>query len=159
MHLDLLGLATLATGLMTSYGYFIEGFDALYAGGEELATLHDRVAGQYAWSFWGAVVLNFIPLHLLWWRRFRRNPLILFAVSLSVTIGMWMERFMMVVTSMYRYWLVSSYGHYTHTFWDWSLFAGMGGVFLVPFLLFVRFLPVISASETREEMHEEVSHG
>src|SRR3546814_7605531 len=86
-HLDLLGLATLATGLMTSYGYFIEVFDALYAGGEELATLHDRVAGQYAWSFWGAVVLNFIPLQLLWWRRFRRNPLILFAVSLSVTIG------------------------------------------------------------------------
>src|SRR3546814_10517217 len=59
---------------------------------------------------------------------------------------------------MYRDLLVSSYDHYTPTFWDWSLFAGMGGVFLVPFLLFVRFLPVISASETREEMHEEVSH-
>src|SRR3546814_17564304 len=73
-HLDLLGLATWATVLMTSDGYFIEVCDALYAGGEELATLHDRVAGQYAWSFWGAVVLNFIPLQLLWWRRFRRNP-------------------------------------------------------------------------------------
>src|SRR3546814_3070360 len=85
----------------------------------------------------------------------RRTPLLLFAVRWSVTIGIWMERFMLVVTSMYRDWLVSSYGHYTSTFWDWSLFAGMGGVFLVPFLLFVRFLPVIPASETRAEMHED----
>jgi molybdopterin-containing oxidoreductase family membrane subunit len=134
-------------------------FDALYAGGEELATLHDRLGGQYAWSYWGAVILNFIPLQLMWWRRCRRTPLILFVVSLSVAVGMWLERFMLVVTSLYRDWLVSSYGHYVASFWDWSLFAGMGGVFLVPFLLFVRFLPVISASETREEKHEEAADG
>lgn len=158
-HLDMLGLATLATGLMTAYGYFAEVFDALYAGGEEIATLHDRVAGQYAWSFWGAVILNFIPLQLLWWRRFRRSPRILFAVSFSVAVGMWMERFMLVVTSLYRDWLVSSYGHYAPSFWDWSLFAGMGGIFFVPFLLFVRFLPVISASETKEEQHAEAGDG
>lgn len=154
-HLDMLGLATLATGLMTGYGYFSEIFDALYAGGQELATLHDRLGGQYAWSYWGAVVLNFVPIQLLWWRRFRRNPWVLFAVSLSVAIGMWMERFMLVVTSLYKDWMVSSYGHFMPTFWDWSVFAGMGGVFLVPFLLFVRFLPVISASETKQEEHEE----
>lgn len=153
-HLDMLGMATLATGLMTAYGYFSEIFDALYAGGQELATLSDRLSGQYAWSYWGAVLLNFVPLQLLWSRRFRRNPWILFAVSLSVAIGMWMERFMLVVTSLYKDWMVSSYGHFTPTFWDWSVFAGMGGVFLVPFLLFVRFLPVISASETKEEEHE-----
>jgi molybdopterin-containing oxidoreductase family membrane subunit len=158
-HLDMLGLATLATGLMTAYGYFAEVFDALYAGGEDLATLHDRVAGQYAWSFWGAVILNFIPLQALWCRRCRRSPRILFAVSLSVALGMWMERFMLVVTSLYRDWLVSSYGHYAPSFWDWSLFAGMGGIFFVPFLLFVRFLPVISASETKQEKHEEASDG
>jgi molybdopterin-containing oxidoreductase family membrane subunit len=66
---------------------------------------------------------------------------------------------MLVVTSLYKDWMVSSYGHFAPTFWDWSVFAGMGGVFLVPFLLFVRFLPVISASETKEEEHEEVEHG
>ena len=158
-HLDMLGLATLATGLMTAYGYFSEIFDALYAGGEELATLHDRLTGHYAWSYWGAVILNFIPLQLLWWRRCRRSPHILFAVSLSVAVGMWMERFMLVVTSLYRDWLVSSYGHYMPTFWDWSLFAGMGGVFFVPFLLFVRFLPVISASETKLEEYEQAADG
>jgi molybdopterin-containing oxidoreductase family membrane subunit len=68
-----------------------------------------------------------------------------------------MERFMLVVTSLYRDWLPSSTGHYHPTVWDWTLFAGMGGVFLFPFLLFVRFLPVISASETREAEHEEVA--
>ncbi|MBW8783186.1 MAG: polysulfide reductase NrfD [Novosphingobium sp.] len=159
-HLDMLGLALLATGLMTAYGYFSEVFDALYAGGEELATLGDRLHGQYAWSYWGAVILNFVPLQLLWSRAMRRNPWVLFAISLSVAIGMWMERFMLVVTSLYRDWLVSSYGHYTPSFWDWALYAGMGGVFLVPFLLFVRFLPVISAAETKEEEHDEAAeHG
>jgi len=158
-HLDMLGLATLATGLMTAYGYFIEVFDALYAGQEEAATLHDRLFGHYAWAYWGAVLLNFVPLQLLWWRRCRRSPRILFAVGLSVAIGMWMERFMLIVTSLYRDWLVSSYGHYMPSLWDWTLFAGMGGVFLVPFLLFVRFLPVISASETKEEVHEEAEDG
>lgn len=161
-HLDMLGMATLATGMMTAYGYFSEIFDALYAGGQELATLHDRLGGQYAWSYWGALILNFVPIQLLWSRRFRRTPWILFAVSTSVAIGMWMERFMLVVTSLYKDWMVSSYGHFAPTFWDWSVFAGMGGVFLVPFLLFVRFLPVISASETKEEGHEETeerAHG
>lgn len=158
-HLDMLGLAVLATGLMTAYGYFAEIFDALYAGGQELATLHDRVGGQYAWSYWGALLFNFVPIQLLWWRKCRRGPAILFAVSMSVAIGMWLERFMLVVTSLYRDWLVSSYGHYTSSFWDWSLFAGMGGVFLVPFLLFVRFLPVISVSETKQERHEEARDG
>jgi molybdopterin-containing oxidoreductase family membrane subunit len=158
-HLDMLGLAVLATGLMTAYGYFSEIFDALYSGGQELATLHDRLTGQYAWSYWGAVLLNFVPIQLLWWRSCRRSPIILFAVSTSVAVGMWMERFMLVVTSLYRDWLVSSFGHYTPSFWDWSLFAGMGGVFLVPFLLFVRFLPVISASETKQAQHEEAHDG
>lgn len=153
-HLDMLGLALLATGLMTAYGYFAEIFDALYAGGEELATLRDRLWGDYAWSFWGAVLLNFVPLQLLWRRRARRSPPLLFAVGLAVAIGMWLERFMLIVTSLYRDWLPSSTGHYHPTLWDWTLFAGMGGVFLVPFLLFVRFLPVISASETRETLHE-----
>lgn len=153
-HLDLLGLALLATGLMTAYGYFAEIFDALYAGGDELATLRDRLWGDYAWSFWGAVLLNFVPLQLLWRRRARRSEWLLFAVGLAVAIGMWLERFMLIVSSLYRDWLPSSAGHYHPTLWDWTLFAGMGGVFLVPFLLFVRFLPVISASETRETVHE-----
>jgi molybdopterin-containing oxidoreductase family membrane subunit len=95
-----------------------------------------------------------VPLHLLWWRRFRVRPLPLFLVSLSVAIGMWLERYLLVVSSLYKDWLVSSYGHYFPSLWEWLLFLGMGGVFLVPFLLFVRFLPVISATEIKEAAHE-----
>jgi molybdopterin-containing oxidoreductase family membrane subunit len=76
-----------------------------------------------------------------------------------VTIGMWFERFMLLVTTLYRDWLVSSWHTYHPSFWDWSLFAGMLGVFLTLFLLFVRFLPVISAFEIKEATFEEKKEG
>lgn len=155
-HLDLLGKFLLATGLMTAYGYLAEVFDALYAGEkQELATLTDRLVGSYAWSYWGAVIANFVPLQLLWFRRARTSPWALALIAASVTLGMWFERYMLLVSSLYRDWLVSSWGHYQASFWEWSLFAGMLGVFLVPFLLFVRFLPVISAFEIKETIAEE----
>ncbi|WP_343715553.1 NrfD/PsrC family molybdoenzyme membrane anchor subunit [Inquilinus sp.] len=160
-HLDRLGMLLLATGLMTAYGYLAEVFDTLYGGDpQELQTLADRLAGAYAWSYWGAVLCNFLPLQLLWWRRVRRHPALLFAIGLSVAIGMWFERFMLLVTTLYRDYLVSSWGDYAPSVWEWSLLAGMFGVFLVPFLLFVRFLPVISAFEIEEAQHEEeAGHG
>jgi molybdopterin-containing oxidoreductase family membrane subunit len=155
-HLDLLGKFVLATGLMTAYGYWAEIFDAFYSGDkQDIGTLMDRLAGNYAWSYWGAVVLNFLPLQLLWWRAVRTNPLLLLLIGLSATIGMWFERYMLLVTTLYRDWLVSSWGAYHPSFWEWSLFAGMLGVFLVPFLLFVRFLPVISSFEIKEVFFEE----
>ncbi|HWL69542.1 MAG TPA: NrfD/PsrC family molybdoenzyme membrane anchor subunit [Geminicoccus sp.] len=155
-HLDLLGKLLLTTGLMTAYGYWAEVFDVLYAGEQqELGTLMDRLTGQYAWSYWGAVLCNFVPLQLLWFRTVRRHPLWLFLIGLSVTIGMWFERYMLLVTSLYRDYLVSSWGEYQPSFWDWSLFVGMLGIFFVPFLLFVRFLPVISASEIKEALFED----
>jgi molybdopterin-containing oxidoreductase family membrane subunit len=159
-HLDLLAKLLLATGMMTAYGYWAEVFDTLY-GSEphELATLHDRLFGAYAWSYWGAVVLNFLPLQALWWRGVRTNPLPLFAIGLSVSIGMWLERYMLLVTTLYRDWLVSSWHGYHPSFWDWSLYAGMLGVFLTLFLLFVRFLPVISSFELKEALFEEKEEG
>jgi molybdopterin-containing oxidoreductase family membrane subunit len=153
-HLDMLGRLVLATGLMTAYGYLSEVFDAFYGGDrQDLATLHDRFAGQYAWSYWGAVLCNFLPLQLLWWQRWRVSPWRLFAIGFSVALGMWFERYMLLVTTLYRDYLVSSHGPYSPSFWEWSLFAGMGGVFMVPFLLFIRFLPIISISELKEAAH------
>lgn len=150
-HLDLLGKFLLATGLMTAYGYLAEVFDALYSGeAREMAMLTNRLAGAYAWSYWGAVIANFGPLQLLWFRRVRTSPPALAAIAASVTLGMWFERYMLLVTALSRSWLVSSWGSYQPSVWEWSLFAGMLGVFLVPFLLFVRFLPVISAFEIKE---------
>jgi molybdopterin-containing oxidoreductase family membrane subunit len=158
-HLDMLGCLTLACGLMTAFGYFAEVFNALYAGGRDLDTLHDRLTGPYAWSFWGAVILNFAPLQALWWKRVRRSPIPLFAIGLSVAVGMWMERYMLLVSSLYRDWLESSVGLFHATFWDWSLYAGLIGFFLFAFLLFVRFLPVISVFEMRERAAESARRG
>jgi len=153
-HLDMLGRLTLATGLMTAYGYVAEVFAAAWAGRHEMATLTARVTGPYAWSWWGAVLLNFVPLQLLWSQRARTRPLTLLLVGACATVGMWLERFMLVVTSLHHDWLASSAHRYVPTFWDWSLFAGTIGLFLTLFLLFVRLLPVISAFEVREEAVE-----
>lgn len=149
-HLDMLGKMTLATGMMTAYGYVAEVFMAAYAGGREAQTLMDRFYGPYAWSFWGAVILNFLPLQALWWRKVRRSSIPLFLISLSVAIGMWLERYMLLMSSLYRDWLESSEGLFRATFWDWSLYAGTIGLFLTLFLLFIRFLPIISAFEIKE---------
>jgi Ni/Fe-hydrogenase subunit HybB-like protein len=153
-HLDMLGILTLATGLMTGYGYFTEVFTAAYAGGTEAQTMWDRFVGPYAWSYWGALLLNFVPIQLLWWRRMRTQPVVLFLVGLSVAIGMWCERYMLLISSLYRDWLESSVALYQPTFWDWSLYAGTLGLFLTCFLLFIRFLPVISSFEVREVIAE-----
>jgi molybdopterin-containing oxidoreductase family membrane subunit len=155
-HLDLLGLFLLATGIMTAYGYIAEIFDTFYGGDPlDTGTLADRLSGAYAWSYWGAVIGNFLPLQLLWFRRIRCQPIPLFLIALSVTVGMWLERYMLLVTTLYRDYLVSSWGQYHPSFWEWSLFAGMLGVFFVPFLLFIRFLPVISAFEIKEARFDE----
>jgi molybdopterin-containing oxidoreductase family membrane subunit len=155
-HLDILGKVVLATGLMTAYGYVFEIFDAIYSGEpHELQTLAHRFTGAYAWTYWGAVIFNFVFLQFLWWRPVRRTPWMLLLISLSVVIGMWLERYMILVTSLYRDFLVSSWGQYTPTFWDWSTWLGTLGLFLVPFLLLIRLLPVIAISETKEQLHEE----
>jgi len=143
---------------MTGFGYIAEVFNAAYAGSYELDTLIDRYAGPYAWSFWGAVLFNFVPLQLLWWRKVRVAAIPAFLIGLSVAVGMWMERYMLLVTSLSRDWLESSVHLYHPTLWDWSLYAGFIGLFLAAFLLFVRFLPVISQFEIKEALEEE-AHG
>lgn len=155
-HLDILAMVLLASGLMTAYGYVFEVFDAFYAGGlREVATTEDRFFGQYAWSYWGAVIFNFVPLQLLWFRRVRHNPMLLFLIGTSVVIGMWLERYMILVTSLYQDFLVSSFGDYHATFWDWSTFIGTIGLFSVPFLLFIRYIPSISIFEDKEVLVRE----
>jgi len=146
----------LATGLMTGYGYVFEVVDALYSGNpHDLQTLLNRTSGAYAWLYWGAIAFNFVPLQLLWWRVVRRTGWSLLLISVSVIIGMWLERYMILVTTLYRDFLVSSWSHYTPTFWDWSTYVGTIGLFLVPFLLAIRFIPVISIFETEKTLLDE----
>jgi len=155
-HLDVLAKVLLASGLMTAYGYVFEVFDAFYSGNvHEIATVHDRFFGPYSWSFWGAVVCNFVPLQALWLRSVRRNRMLLFLISTSVVVGMWLERYMILVTSLYKDFLPSSFGMYHASFWDWSTYIGMIGLFMTPFLLFVRFIPSISIFEDKEVLERE----
>jgi molybdopterin-containing oxidoreductase family membrane subunit len=155
-HLDVLAKVTLAMGMMTAYGYVFEVFDGYYSGElREIATIHDRFFGYYSWAYWGAVFCNFVPLQGLWLRSVRRSPVLLFLISTSVVVGMWLERYMILVTSLYKDFLPSSFGYYHASFWDWSTYIGMLGLFMTPFLLFVRFLPSISIFEDKEVLARE----
>ena len=156
-HLDVLGKVLLTTGLMTAYGYVFEVFDAFYSGDvHEIATVHDRFFGSVAWSYWGAIILNFVPLQALWFRGVRRTPILLFLIGTSAMIGMWLERYMILVTTLYKDFLPSSFGEFHASFWDWGTYFGTVGLFLTPFLLFLRFIPSISIAEDKEVLIEEM---
>jgi Ni/Fe-hydrogenase subunit HybB-like protein len=157
-HLDILGMLLLSLGLLTAYGYVMEAFFPWYSGDPyELQTLHDRLAGPYAWSTWGSLLLAMVPIQALWWRRVRASGVGLLVVAVLVTVGMWLERFMLLVTSSHRDFLPSAWGFYTPSFWEWSLFVGTVGLFLFLFFLFVRFLPLVSIFEIKEVLQEERS--
>jgi Ni/Fe-hydrogenase subunit HybB-like protein len=149
-HLNALGLLLLGTGLATTYGYVFEFFTTWYGGDTfERGLALDRVFGPYAWSFWGVVICNVLAIQLLWLDRIRRSPSALFAISSVVAVGMWFERFMIVVVSLHHDFLPSSAQLYRPTFWEVSTFLGTIGIFLTFMLLFVRYLPIMSMFELR----------
>lgn len=155
-HLDVLAKVLLTSGFLTAYGYVLDAFTAWYSGDIfERQTLIDRFTGEYAWSYWCAIFFNFVVLQALWFRRVRRSLLWLFLIGASVTIGMWFERYMLVVTTLYRDFMPSAWGYYIATFWDWSLLAGTIGFFFFCFFLFIRFLPMISMFEIKEVLQRE----
>jgi molybdopterin-containing oxidoreductase family membrane subunit len=128
----------------------VEIFTAFYSGDRfESAMVIDRMRGDYAWIYWLVICCNVLVPQLVWLRAIRSSPLALFVIAALVNVGMWLERFMIIVTSLHRDFLPSSWGHFTPTFWDWATLAGSLGTFALLFLLFVRFLPVISMSEMR----------
>src|SRR5207245_184151 len=110
----------------------------------------DRLLGPYAGAYWVTLSCNvFIP-QVLWFPRVRHNNPLLFLVALVVLLGMWMERFVIVITSLHRDYLPSSWGRYAPTGWDYAALFGSIGLFFLLFLLFIRFLPMISIAELRE---------
>jgi Ni/Fe-hydrogenase subunit HybB-like protein len=150
-HLDNMAKVMLATGLIVVYGYAMEVFMAWYSGSKaEAAVTHHRLTGSYAWSYYALLFFNAVVLQLLWFKRVRRNVAALFVISIGVNIGMWLERFVIVVTSLYRDYMPSSWGLYIPTFWDYATFVGTLGLFFSLLFLFIRFLPVISMFEMRE---------
>ncbi|MBV8878930.1 MAG: polysulfide reductase NrfD [Planctomycetaceae bacterium] len=153
-HLDNMAKLMLATGLLVAYGYFSEGFMAWWSGDPyEAYVFKDRLAGVYAPVTYLVLFCNVLLPQALWSARVRRSVPLLFAVALLINVGMWGERFVIVVQSLHRDYLPSAWRDYVPTFWDWATFLGSIGLFATLMFLFVRFLPVISMSEMRSLIH------
>jgi molybdopterin-containing oxidoreductase family membrane subunit len=150
-HLDNMAKVMLGTGCIVGYGYCMEVFMAWYSASHwEFFMMWNRMFGPMGWAYWLLILSNLaIPLTTLWSRKLRVNVVYLFVLSLIVNTGMWLERFVIVVTSLYREYLPSSWGTYRATKWDYMTFVGTWGLFTFLFLLFVRFLPIIPISEIR----------
>ena len=155
-HLENMAKILLATGLIVAYGYVMETFMAFYSGSTyDRSMIMNRMTGPYAPIYWLLIGCNIvIPLTTLWFAKLRRNVAALFVISLIVQVGMWLERFVIVVTSLHRDFMPSAWGMYSPTIWDWATFAGSIGLFLTLFFLFIRFLPMISIFEMRGLIHQ-----
>jgi len=161
-HLDNMAKVMLGTGLIVAYGYAMEGFMAWYNGSiYENYMIVNRLTGPYWPAYWMLILCNIVIPQLLWRPSVRANARMLFVISLIINIGMWLERFVIIVTSLHRDFLPSSWGMFYPTRWDIGLLLGSMGLFLSLLFLFIRFLPVISIFETREllaEEKEEIAH-
>jgi molybdopterin-containing oxidoreductase family membrane subunit len=154
-HLQNMAKIMLATGLIVAYGYMMETFTAWYSGNQyEQFMILNRFKGPYATMYWSLILCNIVLPQLLWSPRIRNSVPALFAMAIIVNIGMWLERFVIVVVSLHRDFLPSSWGHYHGTTFDWSMFLGTIGLFLSLLFLFIRVLPMISIFEMRTILPE-----
>jgi molybdopterin-containing oxidoreductase family membrane subunit len=149
-HIQNMSKIMLATGLIVAYGYLTEIFMAFYSGNQyEEFMILNRIGGPYKFHWWALLLCNIAAPQMLWIRKVRTTPWLVFIIALFVNVGMWLERFVIVVTSLHRDFLPSSWGMYSGTVWDWAIFIGSIGLFLSLLFLFVRFLPMVSIFEMR----------
>src|SRR6267154_1484226 len=150
-HLENMAKVMLATGLIVAYGYFMEFFLALYSGNKfDVFLVQQRLHGPYSHYYYALILCNILTPQLLWIQKLRTNVAALFVMSLVINVGMWLDRFVIVVISLTRDFMPSAWGRYQPTFWDWSTFIGTLGLFVSLLFLFVRGLPAISIAEMRE---------
>jgi molybdopterin-containing oxidoreductase family membrane subunit len=141
---------------MMTFSYAIETFTGWYSGDryERYMYLWYRPFGTYAWLFWLMLACNCLAPQVLWLRRARRGPFVLFGLGLVVLAGMWIERFVIVVTSLANDFLPSSWRYYVPTSIDWGILIGSFGLFGFLFLLFLRFVPFVPIAEVKKLQHE-----
>jgi len=149
-HIELMCKVTLATGSIVGYAYAMEFFIAWYGGNPyEMYAFKNRATGPYWWAYWIMVSCNVLTPQLFWFKKFRTNMMVVFILSIFVNIGMWFERFVIVVISLHRDFLPSNWGYYSPTWVDILTYVGTMGFFMTLFLLFVRFLPLIAIAEVK----------
>ena len=154
-HIENMAKVMLATGLIVAYGYVMEAFFGWYSGNiYERFMVYNRMVGPYKWFYWSLILCNVLAPQIVWFKRFRTNLVVLWLLSIVVGIGMFLERFVIIVTSLHRDFLPSSWGMYSPTVWDFSMFIGTIGLFFALLFLFIRFLPIISIFEMRTILPE-----
>jgi len=158
-HLENMAKVLLATGSMVGLAYSTEFFMAWYSGVVyEGFTFLNRAFGPYAWAYWIMVSCNVLVPQLFWFKRLRTNVIVLWVASILVNVGMWFERFVIVVSSLSRDYLPSSWGYYAPSWVDIMTFVGSFGLFFTLFLLFIRFAPMIAMAEVKGVMAESHHH-
>ena len=154
-HVDVLGKLIVASSLAMAYSYMMDAFTTFYGPDQAEKTMFTaRVFGEYAYVYWSTIVFNVTLPQLLWWRRLRLNQPLLVFVCLGIIVGMWFERYEIVVTSLHRPHLPSAWGDFTGSFWDWSVMGGTVGLFLTGILLTIRMVPILAMHEMRELLEE-----
>ena len=149
-HLDNAAKVMLATGLIVGYAYILESFTGWYSGNVyEEAAIWNRMTGPYATAYWSLITCNIVAPQMLWFKKVRSSPVLLFIASIIALIGMWLERFVIIVASLAQDYLPSTWGNFESTRWDWATYLGTIGLFLFLFFLFIRLLPMISIFEVR----------
>ena len=149
-HLENMNKIMLATGMMVGYAYAMEMFIAWYSGSDwERWIFINRAMGDYAWAYWTMVLCNVISPQVYWFKKLRRNLPLMFVISIFINIGMWFERFTIIATTLHHDFLPASWGYYSPTWVEISIFIGTFGIFLSLFLLFSKFVPVIAIAEIK----------
>jgi molybdopterin-containing oxidoreductase family membrane subunit len=155
-HLDNCAKLMLTTGMIVAYGYTAEAFFGWYSGSEyEQYMTYNRMFGPYWMSYWALILCNIVVPQAMWFKQVRQNVPALFVISIVINIGMWLERFVIVITSLHRDFIPSAWGTYSPTIWDWATYGGTICFFLMLFTLFLRVLPSIAIFEMRELVHQE----
>jgi molybdopterin-containing oxidoreductase family membrane subunit len=158
-HIEVMNKIILATGMIVGYAYAMEFFIAWYSGSQyELFAFINRATGPYAWAYWIMIGCNVVSPQIYWFRKARRSMVVTFIVGVIVNIGMWFERFVIVVTSLSRDFLPSAWSYYTPTWVDVATLVGSFGLFFFLFLLFIRWLPMVAMAEVKAVLPEAHAH-
>ncbi len=158
-HFDSMAKVILLTSMIVGYAYGIEMFIAWYGGNpNEMYAFKNRATGPYAWAYWTMITCNVLVPQIFWSKKARTSIPILFIASILINVGMWFERFVIVVTSLHRDYLPSSWAYYSPSIWEVLTLIGSFGLFFTMFLLFVRFLPQVSIAEVKTLLPEARPH-
>jgi molybdopterin-containing oxidoreductase family membrane subunit len=159
-HLDVLCKMLLVSSLCLAYAYIMDAFSVFYgAESAEKTQFVDKIKGSLAWIYWATILFNVALPQLMWFSRLRLNQTLIVLVSLGVIVGMWCERYTIVVMSLRRTHMASAWGNFDPTFWDWATLFGTVGLFVSGILLAVRFLPAISMFEMRKLLQRRPREG